>query len=122
MLTRDAILSQMQRRITTEHSDVFGGDLRLRELSRAEYRAAERDATTQQRSADGRVLVDGPRWNAGVFAAGVIDADGAPLFTPDEVLAWPERTPVWLEVLRVATLILELSEVGPEALKAPSTD
>lgn len=41
MLTRDAILAQMRRRVVTEHSEVFGGDLRVQELLRSEYRAAD---------------------------------------------------------------------------------
>lgn len=113
MLTRDSILAQMQRRTKVEASAVFGGDLRVRELLRSEYRAAQ---TTAQ--ADTVMPVD--RFNATIFAAAVVDEAGAPLFTADDVLQWPERTELWDEVLRIAQFALDLSEVGPEALKAPS--
>lgn len=112
MLTRDAILAQMARRTKVIASDVFGGDLRIQELLRSEYRATER-AAADAKSVD--------VWNAGIFAIAVIDADSKPLFSADEVLLWPERSTVWGEVLRIAQAALDLSEVGSEALKELST-
>lgn len=112
MLTRDAILAQMSRRSKTIPSEVFGGDLRIQELLRSEYRATER-AAADAKSVD--------VWNAGIFATAVIDADSKPLFSADEVLLWPERSAVWNEVLRIAQAALDLSEVGSDALKEPST-
>lgn len=112
MLTRDAILAQMARRSKTIPSEVFGGDLRIQELLRSEYRATER-AAADAKSVD--------VWNAGIFATAVIDADSKPLFSADEVLLWPERSAVWGEVLRIAQAALDLSEVGSDALKEPST-
>ena len=112
MLTRDAILAQMARRTKVIASDVFGGDLRIQELLRSEYRATER-AAADAKSVD--------VWNAGIFAIAVIDADSKPLFSADEVLLWPERSALWGEVLRIAQAALDLSEVGSEALKELST-
>lgn len=112
MLTRDAILAQMARRTKVIASDVLGGDLRIQELLRSEYRATER-AAADAKSVD--------VWNAGIFATAVIDADSKPLFSADEVLLWPERSAVWNEVLRIAQAALDLSEVGSEALKELST-
>ena len=112
MLTRDAILAQMARRTKVIASDVLGGDLRIQELLRSEYRATER-AAADAKSVD--------VWNAGIFATAVIDTDSKPLFSADEVLLWPERSALWGEVLRIAQAALDLSEVGSEALKELST-
>lgn len=116
MLSKQDILARMQRRTQTISSDVFVGDLRIRELLRSEYRAIQAQAQP-----DGEPFnVD--RWNAGCFAAIVIDASGEPMFTVDEVLQWPERPEVWDEVVRVANAGLNFSEVGTAALKKPSGD
>lgn len=116
MLTRDAILAQLTRRTNVESSAVFGGDLTIRELLRSEFRAVRAAAAVS----DG--LLDTDLWNAGLFAAAVVDAAGAPLFSADEVLAWPDRSAVWGEVLRIAKAALDLSEVGPDFLPPPSSD
>ena len=114
MLTRDAILASMQRRTTTESSIVFGGAMRVRELLRSEYREA-------QAAARNDAVMPNDRFNAMIFATAVIDDAGGPLFTADDVLLWPERSVVWNEVLRIAQLALDLSEVGTDALKKPSS-
>lgn len=96
-----------------EPSALFGGELRLRELLRAEYRAAAEWAGEGAGSMD--------RWNAALFSAGVVDPESPrdarlPLFTRDEVMVWPNRPDLWAEVLRVAQAICDLSEVGADAL------
>lgn len=62
---------------------------------------------------------DPDRWNAGIFAAGVIDPETKqPLFAREEVLQWPGRPDLWSEVLRLAQRVLDLSEVGQSYLKS----
>ena len=89
--------------------------MRIRELLRSEYRAAGSAAQS-----DTTMPVD--RFNATIFAAAVVDEAGAPLFSAEDVLQWPERTDVWAEVLRIAQFALDLSEVGTDALKKSSAD
>jgi len=115
MLTRDAILAQLARRTKIEPSAVFGGDVTIRELLRSEFRAVRSAAMSAG-------PFDADLWNAGIFATAVVDAAGVPLFQADELLAWPDRTAVWDEVLRIAKAALDLSEVGPDFLPPPSSD
>jgi len=116
MLSKDQILSQVARRTKTIPSDIFGGELCIREHTRAEYRAVM-GAADRGKDDAGQALIDTDRWNGGLFANAVIDAStGMPLFTVDEVLAFPERTAVWAEVRRIAQESLDLSEVGQPAL------
>lgn len=158
MLTKDQILAQITRRTQTVASEVFGGELCIREHMRAEYRAiqerankgkpGETDRITALRAgvrswlvahadelpgepsaqlariiADTSELFDTDRWNSGLFANAVIDAaTGQPLFSVEDVLGFPERSAVWIEIRRVAQLSLDLSEVGHEALKPSSAD
>lgn len=134
LLNRDALLDSLSPREAVEPSAVFGGELLLRELTRLQHRSllAVANARPEMQRADA--------WNAGIFAAGVMsptsgdpypdnrrDAAGnllvdpttrRPMFTADEVLALPNRSAVFDEVLRVAQRILDLSEVGPDALKS----
>ena len=157
MLTRDAILAHMQRRTKVEHSAVFGGDLRIRELLRSEYKAIDARADTQAQGDSTRLItlrnalrqwaithtieldadaqtafwlalqaghreLDVDAFNGGIFAAAVVGDDGEPLFKLAEVLAFPQRPDVWDEIQRIATIVIDLSEVGPEALKELSAD
>ena len=82
------------------------GTLRIRELTRAQWRACGEAA----RDGEGNILID--PWRAGLFAAGVIDEDGRPMFTMAEVLAFPQRDSLWEEIARIANAVLEVSEVG----------
>jgi hypothetical protein len=112
-LTRDTILAAVERRTKTEPSSVFGGDLCLRELSRLDYRAASMAAEIPGKP--GHIYTD--VWHAAIFAAVVVDPKTEePLFTADDVLAWGNRDETWKEVVRIASLGLELSEVGADAL------
>lgn len=102
-----AVGSLMQKEVP---SDVFGGDLLLREMTRKAYRQVI-DASAG----------DVDKWNAGLFAAMVIDpATDKPMFTTDEVLEWANRSSFWVEILRLAQVGLDLSEVGKENLKSES--
>lgn len=66
--------------------------------------------------------VDANRWNAALLAAGLIDqATGQPLFTADEILSWPARDDLWLEVGRLAQCVYDLSEIGEAHLKKESS-
>jgi hypothetical protein len=65
---------------------------------------------------------DVDKWNAGLFAAMVIDPlTDKPMYTTDEVLDLANRPELWSEILRLAQLGLDLSEVGKEKLKSEST-
>lgn len=109
LLTRDSILARAARLTREEPSEFFGGSLLLRELSRVDYRIA---ATAAQGTGD----LSNELWWAALFAAGVIGADGEPMFGTDEVLAWKKDADLWNEIIRVADLVLHLSEVGADAL------
>lgn len=118
-VSKQALLDRLVLRERDEPSAVFGGDLRLRELLRTEYRSAAAFAGEGADQAD--------RWNAALFVTGVIDPDSPPdarlpLFTHEEVLAWPNRGDLWAEVLRVAQAIVDLSDAGADALKKTSSD
>lgn len=92
-------------------SPVFGGDLLVREMTRRTYREIVTAAAT-----------DVDRWNAGLFAAMVIDpATDKPMFSADEVLGLANRNELWVEILRIAQIGLDLSEVGKESLKSENT-
>jgi hypothetical protein len=119
-LNKDQILSKVALRTIAEPSALFGGDLCLQELSRAAFRATAQAARIAN-AEDGTVDTD--RWNGGLFAAIVVDeATKQPLFTLDDVLAMANRADVWDEILRVATIGLNFSEVGQDALKKTSSD
>jgi hypothetical protein len=93
-------------------SDVFGGSLLIREMTRATFRGVREYANK-----GGSVNVDD--WNAGLFAAVVIDpATNTPMYTLSEVLEWANRPALWDEIIRIASLGLDLSEVKPESLKS----
>lgn len=63
--------------------------------------------------------VDANRWNAALLAAGWIDPEsGKPLWTAEEIMAWPARDEVWAEVARLAQCVYDLSEAGQESLKS----
>lgn len=121
MLSKDQFLTTLTRRTKTIASEVFGGDVRIRELSRAEWRQASKESEMPERGADGQTLIHVDQWNSRVFAAGVIGENDAPLFAPEDVLAFPNRDDVWSEIQRIGGAILDLSEVGSDALKAPSS-
>lgn len=112
MLTKNHILTSVARRTTVLASPVFGGDIHMQELLRSAWRDASRAADL------GNDLIDLDVWHAHLFAALVVDADGTPMFTAADVLAWPKRDAVWSEIRRVANEGLALSEVGPEAVKS----
>jgi hypothetical protein len=114
MLTRDAILQRVTRRTTSYDSAVFGGVLRLQELSRLEWRLAAEQAAIP--GDPGRVYTD---WHdAAVCAYGIVDAGGAPLFTCDDILSWRNEPTLWDELRQIADVIRALSEVGADSLKS----
>jgi hypothetical protein len=113
-LSKADILSHAQLAERDYESVALGGVLRLRELTRAQWRACVEASAGDD---EGRVRLE--LWHPHLFATGVIDPlnGGEPLFSVKEVLAWPKRDELWAEVGAVAQAILELSEVGPEALQ-----
>lgn len=116
LLSKTNILQVITRRTKDITSDVFGGDLRIQEITRAEYRAVYQAADI----GDNKVSLD--KLHAGFFALMVIDpATGGPMFTEDEVMAFPERNTIWNEVVRIQQAGLDLSEAGPDFLPAPSS-
>lgn len=103
--TRDSILARLQLAERDVESIPFG-TLRLRELTRAQWRACADKA----RNEAGDILID--PWRAALFAAGVVGEDGASLFSAEEILAFPQRDDLWDEIARIANAVLEVSEVG----------
>lgn len=117
LLSKTNILQLITRRTKDIASDVFGGDLRIQEITRAEYRAVYQAADI----GDNKVSLD--RLHAGFFALMVIDPQtGAPMFTEAEVMAFPERNVLWSEIVRIQQAGLDMSEVGSDFLPAPSSD
>jgi hypothetical protein len=120
-LTKAQILAGLSERITTEmYVAALGGDVRIHELTRAQYRAA----AEQGKDADHPTLIKNDLWHIAVIAAGVIDAQGKPLFSFDELypLAQGDDPPLRATAAReLAQKILDLSEVGPTFLDAPSS-
>lgn len=112
MLDKAQILASLSLAKRDVESIPFGGTLCIRELTRAQWRACTEAAASEE---DGKILLE--PWYGNLFAVGVIGADGQPLFTAAEIADFPNRDAVWEEVARVAQLILDLSEVGADALK-----
>lgn len=113
LLSKAQIQNQVSNLIQKEiTSEVFGGDLIVREMTRKAYRQVIEGAAS-----------DVDRWNAGLFAAMVINPPtDEPMFTTDDVLAFANRSDFWAEILRIAQIGLDLSEVGKESLKSESVE
>lgn len=120
MLSKDQFIAAVARHTKTIPSAVFGGDVSIRELSRLEWREAARHSEVGK-DADGQPLTNVDQWNAHIFASGVIGENGAALFAAADILAWPRRADLWTEIARIGSAILDLSEVGSDALKEPSS-
>ncbi len=120
-LTKAQILAGLSQRAERDEKIApLGGTVRIRELGRAQFRAAG------ELSKNGSDAVDGDRWNLAIVAFGVVDpATKEPLFAFDDLLPLmdgddpPLRTSAARET---AQRILDLSEVGPEHLKSESTE
>lgn len=118
-LTKEGAAAVVRRRTKTTPSAVFGDEVLYRELTRAEWREASDFADSGEKTETGVSLILLDHWHAARFAAGVIDPETEqPIFTRDEVLAWPNREDLWNEVVRISNAIGALSEVGTEALKS----
>jgi hypothetical protein len=117
-VSREGLLAHLALAERDEESPPLAGALRLRlrELTRAQWRACADTARLE----DDRIYTD--KWHAAIFAAGVIDAESKrPLFTADEVFTqFSRNSDLWEEIARIAGLILDLSEVGADALKKES--
>lgn len=120
-LTKAQILAGLSERVTTDmYVRALGGNVRIRELTRAQYRAC----VEQGKDPENANLLKNDIWHIAVIAAGVIDEKGKPLFSFDELLPLsqgddpPLRTTAAQEL---AQKILDLSEVGPTFLEAPSS-
>ena len=122
--TGDALPSLDLRRTTVPMPSLGEGTVvTIRELMRAEWRAAQNaraahlmagDDGQMYWTAEGLELAD-----ALTVAFGAIDAGtGAPLWEPDAILGWPSRADIWADVHAAAQAILALSEVGSDATKS----
>jgi hypothetical protein len=118
MLLNKANIDQIVTRRTQDiASPVLGGDIRIQEITRAEWNQVYADADI----GDNKVHL--ARLNAGFFARMVIDpTTGTPMYTADEVMAFPERNALWAEIARIKQAGLDLSETGEDFLPAPSSD
>ena len=116
-LSKDTLLGVV-RAERDEPSEVFGGMLRLRELSRKAYVDGQKAAEIPGQ--EGMIYVE--KWNAFVFAAGVVDPETKqPMFAADEISEFGNNPRVWTEVMRVAQCVLDLSEVGQAAFPGQDT-
>jgi hypothetical protein len=135
-LSKVAILAAITRRERVIPAPVFEGALLARELSRPDYEACRAFAATEDvDSATGMAYLDLWRWHAAIIAHGLVDpesgeafADGrrdpetgqvpidpatrSTLFTPDEVVTWPNRGALENGMAELAQAILDLNEVG----------
>lgn len=136
MIRKGATPPALDLRRTVIDAPAIGGQVTIRELLRPEYLAAERaaitepppDTPTHHPTTGARLLYrNADRWHAHLVAAGAIDPDsGDPLWSADEILRWPNRDGLWSgldaaapgDIPRLAQAILDLSEVGPEAIKS----
>ncbi len=142
-LSKDALLANLARRERVVDAPAFGGPLLIRELLRPEYLAAQAFGDAGERdAATGKMLVNQWNWHAAVVAYGLVNgesgepyADGrrdpetgqvpidpntrTPMFTPQEIAAWPNRSAFEEGLAQLAQDILDLSEV---ASPKPSAD
>jgi len=133
-LSREAILAVVARRERAVYAALVGGDVLIRELSRPDFEASQAFAESEMTDpATGRRLVDLWRWHAALVAYGLMDpASGAPyddgrrdpttgqvpinpetrtpLFTPEEIAAWPARAAIEDGLRDLAQAILDLSD------------
>lgn len=118
MLLNKANIDQVVTRRTQDiPSPVFGGDIRIQEITRAEWNQVYAGADI------GDNKVNLARLNAGFFAFMVIDPiTTTTMYTADEVMAFPERAALWAEIARIKDLGLKISEAGEGFLHAPSAD
>lgn len=88
-------------------------------LDAEDWRGAIRMALTAYYIGTPERATDLDRWNAGLLAAGWIDPEtGASVVSREEILNWPARDELREEVQRLVNSLMELSEVGSEALKS----
>lgn len=122
VLTREQILAGLGQRVRrTRFIAALGGAANLGELGRTQLRQAG------ELSKNGKNESNSDLWHLAIIAFGVVDEDGAPLFTFDELRALAEGDDPPLRPMaaqQLAQEILDLSEVGPEWLKSggPETD
>lgn len=133
-LSKDAILSALERREAVVDCPALGGEVLIRELLRTEYMAAEAFAATGAVDpTTGAKLLDPWRWHAGLVAPALVDpASGEPyadgrrdphtsqipidpssrtaLFTAEQIAAWPNRATLRDGLAELAQAVLDLSE------------
>jgi hypothetical protein len=116
--SKDSILAGLRPREKDEESAIFG-TLRLRELTRWQWRIAGELATVA--GDDGVSRVDTDWWHTEVLAAGVVDPASPEdaresMFIGEELRGLAQRKETWEEIRRLANAVLAFSEVGAEAL------
>lgn len=121
-LSKAQILAGLSERVTADqYVNALGGQVRIRELTRAQYRAAVEQGKDKKKPD----LLKNDVWHVAVIAAGVIDDKGQSLFTFEELLPLTEGDDPPLRATaaqELAQKILDLSEVGPSFLGTPSSD
>lgn len=116
-------LADRLARITHTHdieSPIFGA-IRLREISRQEFRASYAAALDER----DETIIYTERFHAGIVAVCVLDPEtDKPAFADTAtVMSLPHRENIWEEINRLADIVLkDLSGVGSDALKEPSAD
>jgi hypothetical protein len=121
-LTKQQILAGLSERVTiNEYVRALGGDVRIRELTRAQHRACVEQGKDPADPA--RLKTD--IWHIALIAAGVVDDHDKPLFTFAELLPLTEGDDPPLRgdaAQALAQKILDLNEVGPNFSAATSSD
>lgn len=122
VLTKTQILAGLSERvIADEYVRALGGDVRIRELTRAQHRAC----VERGKDPDNPAMLKTDIWHIAVIAAGVVDEKDNPLFTFDELLplASGDPPPLREDAARMlAQKVLDLSEIGPTYQKKTSSD
>jgi hypothetical protein len=105
MLTRDQILAAKDRESEIVNVPEWGGDVRVAVLSGA--------GRERVQAAAGGGIASLSKFSATLLAASLIDEEGAPLFTEEDVAALSEKNP---EVIsRVLEVSIRLSKLGVSA-------
>lgn len=121
-LSKAQILTGLSERIITEmYVQALGGDVRIRELTRAQHRAC----VEQGKDKGDPTKLKTDVWHVAIIAAGVVDEQDTPLFSFAELLPLTEgdNPPLREDAARIlAQKVLDLSEIGPDYLKKTSPD
>lgn len=121
-LTKAQILAGLSERVVIDaYVRALGGDVRIRELTRAQHRAC----VEQSKDTADPTKLKTDVWHIAIIAAGVVDEKDSPLFSFEELFPLTEGddAPLRADAAQaLAQKVLDLSEIGPGHLKKTSSD